>query len=204
MKTYSAAKARALFDELKKNHTWACPTLMTVRLFLWKNDQPFFGDPRIKYVPQWMRERLKGFDLHQGIPETEMPFRRQWYGHLAKLVAEMHKAGVRMLAGTDTLILNVPGFGLHEELALLVDAGLTPTEALQTATINPARFLGREQELGTIEKGKLADLVLLEANPLEEISNTRKINAVVLNGRFLDRKALDKMLADAEAVANKR
>jgi predicted amidohydrolase len=204
MKTYSAAKARALFDELKKNHTWTCPTLMTARLFLWKNDQPFFGDPRIKYVPRWMRERLTTFDLHQGIPESEVSFRRQWYGHIARLVAEMNKAGVPMLAGTDTLLLNIPGFGLHEELALLVDAGLTPLEALRTATINPAKFLGKEKEFGTIEKGKLADLVLLDANPLKDIHNTRKINAVVVNGRLLGRETLDRMLGDVEAAANKK
>ena len=117
----------------------------------------------------------------------------------------MRRAGVRILAGTDLGNPYVyPGFSLHDELALLVQAGLTPLEALQTATINPAKFFGKEKELGTIEKGKLADLVLLDANPLEDINNTRKINAVVLNGRLLDRAALDKLLADVEAAANKK
>jgi imidazolonepropionase-like amidohydrolase len=112
-----------------------------------------------------------------------------------ELVGEMHRAGVKILAGTDLGNPYVyPGFSLHDELALLVQAGLTPLEALQTATLNPAKFFGKETELGTIEKGKLADLVLLDANPLENINNTTKINAVVLNGRLLDRAALDKLL----------
>jgi imidazolonepropionase-like amidohydrolase len=84
-----------------------------------------------------------------------------------------------------------------------VSAGLSPLEALQAATINPARFLGKEKELGTVEAGKLADLVLLDANPLTDIRNTTKINSVVLDGRLLDRKALDNLLAQAEAAAKK-
>ena len=84
-----------------------------------------------------------------------------------------------------------------------MQAGLSPLEALQTATLNPPRFLGREKELGTIEKGKLADLILLDANPLGDISNTKMINAVVFNGRLLDRKALDEMLTTIKTAADK-
>ena len=116
----------------------------------------------------------------------------------------MHRAGVELLAGTD--VLNpycFPGFSLHDELTLLVQAGLSPMDALQAATIDPARFLGQEHELGTVEKGKIADLVLLEANPLEDIRNTTKINSVVLNGRFLDRNALDQLLTELEAAAKR-
>lgn len=83
-----------------------------------------------------------------------------------------------------------PGFGLHDELRLLVEAGLTPLQVLQSATLNPARFLGRTDDLGTVEAGKLADLVLLDANPLEDIGNTRRIRAVVVDGRLLERPAL--------------
>jgi imidazolonepropionase-like amidohydrolase len=116
----------------------------------------------------------------------------------------MHRSGVQLLAGTDTIgIYIVPGFSLHEELALLVKAGLTPMEALQTATINPAEYLGIQDSLGTIEENKIADLVLLDANPLKNINNTQKINAVIINGKFFSRTDLDKMLAQVEMAASK-
>jgi imidazolonepropionase-like amidohydrolase len=83
---------------------------------------------------------------------------------------------------------------VHKELELMVVAGLPPLDALRAATINPARYLGREAEMGSVEKGRLADLVLLDANPLEDIRNTRQVRAVVLNGRFFDRAQLDAML----------
>ena len=106
-------------------------------------------------------------------------------------------------SGTDTAagVHIFPGFSLHDEMALFVDAGLTPMEALQTATRNPAQFMGRTSEMGTIEKDKIADLVLLEANPLDDIHNTRKIHAVVLNGRYLSRADLDEMLKQVESDA---
>jgi imidazolonepropionase-like amidohydrolase len=104
-----------------------------------------------------------------------------------KLVGDMHRAGVDFLAGTDmgpnTPV--VPGAGLHDELELLVESGFTPMEALQSATRNPARYLGKLADMGTIEPGKLADLVLLDANPLEDIRNTRKVRLVILRGRII-------------------
>ena len=103
-----------------------------------------------------------------------------------------------MLAGSDEGGAPdlLPGFSLHEELALMVAGGLTPLQALQTATLNPARFLGREQELGTIENGKLADLVVLTADPLADIHNTTKIDAVFANGTYLQASALKRLLAN--------
>jgi imidazolonepropionase-like amidohydrolase len=122
-----------------------------------------------------------------------------------EIVGAMRKAGVQLLAGTDTgNPFCFPGFSLHEELALLVIAGLTPVEALRSATLNPAKFLGLDKTLGTIEQGKVADLVLLDANPLEDVRNTQRINAVISNGRLFDRKALNKMLAQAESATNRR
>src|SRR5262249_16486733 len=117
----------------------------------------------------------------------------------------MKKGGVKILAGTDSAAPYVfPGSSLHEELALLVKAGLTPMEALEAATRNPAEFLGRLESQGTIAVGKNADLVLFHENPLSDIRSTQKINAVILRGKLLDRAALDQLLVDAEkfAVAN--
>jgi imidazolonepropionase-like amidohydrolase len=94
-----------------------------------------------------------------------------------------------------------PGFSLHEELQRFVAAGFTPLEALQTATLNPARFFGVESQMGTIEVGKLADLVLLSASPFQDISNTQKISAVIANGHCFLRKDIDEMLVRVEAAA---
>jgi imidazolonepropionase-like amidohydrolase len=121
-------------------------------------------------------------------------------------ILDLQKAGVVLLAGTQISKgdSGTPGLVLHDELALLVRAGLSPFEALKTATVNPAKFMRREKELGTIERGKLADLVLLDANPLESIGNTQRINAVVANGRLLDRQVLDALLTQVEAAAKRQ
>ena len=132
-----------------------------------------------------------------------MPVREKFVEHELHIVKRLRDAGVPFLAGTDTPagVDVVPGFSLHQELQRFVDAGFTPLEALQTATLNPARFLDRLADFGTVEKGKIADLVLLDANPLEEIRNTRKISAVIAGGRFFSREQLDRMLADIETYA---
>jgi hypothetical protein len=116
----------------------------------------------------------------------------------------LNEAGVTLLAATDVGVpLQIPGLGLHRELMRLVEAGLTPLEALQAATLNPARVLHLADSLGTVEAGKLADLVLLDANPLEDISNTRRISVVVADGRVYRRPDLDRLLG-AEAERNDR
>ena len=118
------------------------------------------------------------------------------------VVRELHKAGVTILAGTDVgTSYQIPGISLHDELALLVQAGLSPMAALQAATRNPARAFNLADQ-GTIEPGMRADLVLLDANPLENIDNTRKIREVVARGRVLDRSELDAMLSDIQNVAS--
>ncbi|MGI9077683.1 MAG: amidohydrolase family protein [Gemmatimonadaceae bacterium] len=122
---------------------------------------------------------------------------------LIKDLQEMHKAGVRLTAGTDVAtLLIVPGFSLHDELQLLVKyVGLTPMEAIISATRYPAELFRMQSMLGTLEKGKIADLVLLDANPLDDIRNTKRIKAVMLNGRYFPTEALRRMLADVEAAA---
>jgi tetratricopeptide (TPR) repeat protein len=116
----------------------------------------------------------------------------------------MAEAGVPFLAGSDTANpWAFPGSGLHDELQLFVEAGLTPLQSLQTATLNPARFFGRTDELGTIEKGKLADLVLLDANPLDDIENVRQIHAVIADGHLYRRADLDGILERVVALHNR-
>ena len=115
---------------------------------------------------------------------------------------DMQASGVELLAGTDApIVRNVPGSSLHDELKCLVDAGLTPLHALQAATRNPAQFLGRQREWGTIETGKRADLVLLDADPLVNIRSTTHIEAVVADGRLYDRGAIRTLLAEVERLA---
>ena len=114
-----------------------------------------------------------------------------------------NKKGVPLLAGTQFEDIGTPGMSLHDELYWFVEGGLSPAEALRTATINPALFLNKEKDLGTVEAGKLADLVLLDANPLEDISNTRKINSVIINGQLLQRKDLNSLLQQARERAKK-
>jgi imidazolonepropionase-like amidohydrolase len=131
--------------------------------------------------------------------------RRQALQKMLEVVRTMHKAGVQMLAGTDPPTRDVfPGFSLHDELGLLVEAGLTPQEALRTATSNAAKCLGLAQSHGTIEKGKAANLVLLDADPLVDIANTKKIAGVVAAGKFFPRAALDEMLHKTEEAVQSK
>jgi imidazolonepropionase-like amidohydrolase len=201
--TFSAEKEAELLARFVRNETWQCPTLTVRRSNAYTDDPNFINDERIRYIP---RQILDGW-------AEQIANRREESYAIAKilfqkelgLIGDMRRAGVPLLAGTDARNpFCFPGFSLHDELALLVEAGLTPTESLQTATLNPAKFFGLDQILGTIEKGKLADLVLLGANPLENIRNTQRIDAVIMNGRFYDRKELDLMLAQAQILANRR
>jgi imidazolonepropionase-like amidohydrolase len=117
-------------------------------------------------------------------------------------VAQMQRAGVRILTGTDAPLRNSPpGFGLHEEFTLLARGGMTPFEVLRSATLEPARYLGMLDSAGTIAGGKLADLVLLDANPLVDINNTRRISAVIANGRLFTTADREQLLRAATANA---
>ncbi len=170
--SYDDAKAAALFKTFVKNATWQTPTLALLQSFLADRDRArrtmYMQDLSPEAFDMWMARISALLDRYK------------------KLVRDMHRAGVEFLAGTDTSPDNpVPvGIGLHDELELLVESGFTPMEALQAATLNPARYFGTLKDMGTIEQGKLADLVLLDANPLDDIRNTRKISLVVLRGRI--------------------
>lgn len=191
----------ALFARFRKHHTWHCPTLVMTRGYVSFDDPTITGDPRVKYVRPRTREGWNAMK-NAGMSAEERVNRRQIYRKKLAIVSRMQRAGVGILAGTD--LGNpycFPGSSLADELALLVEAGLMPMEALQTATRNPARLLGREKDFGTIRKGMRADLVLLDSDPLSDIRNTKTVRAVVADGRLYDRAALDALLADAEAAA---
>src|SRR5882724_3916524 len=207
--TYDSARAAGLAAILAKNQTWQCPTLVWERGGNLIDVSDFSKGMRVKYVPaSWRTKTWKRFtdEITRGYGTDDLATRRKFIEKELEVVGMLHKAGVQFLAGTDTPagVHIFPGFSLHEELQRFVAAGFTPLEALQTATLNPARFLGMEDHLGTVEKGKLADLVLLSANPLEDIANTQKVAGVVSNGHYFSRANLDKMLTRVEATARRQ
>ena len=216
--TYSDEKATMLFERFARNGTAQVPTLAGRRAdtghFLGPDDPrwremegetdftAFIKDPYLKYIPaslraEWYNPYTKDYTAAQ-FEGVRRLFQKQ-----LEMVGEMRRAGVEFMAGSDAGNPNCyPGFSLHDELALFVAAGFTPMEALQSATLNPARFLDVADSFGTVERGKMADLVLLEANPLEAIENTRKIAAVVVGGRLISKPSLQAMLAELEASGN--
>lgn len=197
-------KCHALFAEFRTNDTWQVPTLSVLRVWGRLDDSKFTSDRRMVYVGKKSRERWE---------ERIRPQLRRWgagqyqmargiFTMDERVVDAMFRSGVPMMAGTDAMNpYCFPGFGLHDELALLVESGLTPLAALQLATVNPAKFMGRTGDLGTIEPGKTADLVLLRADPLVDIHNTTQVEGVWLRGKYFDGAALGRILEDARERA---
>jgi hypothetical protein len=176
---------------------WATPTLVVYQPYVTPGDTSVVHPSLTRYVPRALQAEWLARLQRAGPGDTATV---SAYFSLPR-AGEMHRAGVRLLAGTDAPLAYVhPGISLHDELALLVRAGLTPMQALQSATREPAAYLGALDSLGTIQPGKLADLVLLDADPLADIRNTRRIHRVIANGRVVDRAAL---LRRAEAFARR-
>jgi predicted amidohydrolase YtcJ len=176
------------------------PTLVLAWVESKPPDPAVASDPRWKYLRADERARWQRIAT-EITPEQRAVAARRW-GVARKITTSLHHAGVPLLAGTDAPMPAVyPGFSLHDELERFVDAGMTPAEALRAATLAPAAFLGIADKTGSVEVGKRADLVLLDANPLRDVRNTRRIDAVVLDGRPLTRAALDALLADAAKTA---
>lgn len=203
---FASQKLAELAALYAKNGTWQDPTLVSTNVVAHAKDASFAKDPRLVYVPSAERESWSpenNMFVKFSPPEYWVQRNAEFREKLA-VVGELHRAGVPFLAGTDSggVPYTYPGLSLHDELVFLVQAGFTPMEALQTATLNPAKFLGLSDQLGTITAGKQADLVLLEANPLDDIHNTQKIRAVVVRGCYLDRAALDELLAYAKSAVN--
>ena len=184
--SYDAERCRGVMEALVRNHTWVTPTLVAYQPYAHSFDSATRHPEWSKYVPRiveggWKTKMLAVPKPDSVMVQSSFSFER---------TGALNRAGVGLLAGTDAPRAFVyPGFSLHEELALLVRSGLTSLEALRTATYNPASYLGSLDSLGTIEKGKIADLVLLDADPVKDIHNTTRISAVIANGRVIDSAA---------------
>ncbi len=202
--TRDEKKCADLFRLFVKNSVHAVPTQIWSKRFapLASDDLP--ENEALKSAPESLRTRwiAQRQQLIKASAAEDFAFRRLLFDKSRELVGLMHRARVPLLAGTDAMDgFVLPGLSLHEELALMVEAGLTPMEALQTATRNPAAFLGQSKSLGTIEKGKIADLVLLDADPLQNIAHTQKIHAVIIGGKLITQNQRQEMLAKIESFA---
>lgn len=198
--SHSPERAQSLFARFARNKTWQVPTFTVLRSLSWKGDVRQGQDERLRYIAPDLAESWQRFPRTSRSPQ-ELADQQELFRHQLALVGDMNRAGVGLLAGTDALNpFCFPGFSLHDELELLVQAGLSPMQALQAATRNPAEYLDELDSAGTIATGKRADLVLLSADPLADIRNTRLIDGVVAAGVLLPRDRLDAMLTEVEAV----
>ena len=199
----SVERCQPIAERFRRNGTWVVPTLvldaktsgssMVASQILFDRfltyAESFWAGARLSHSHNWLRD-----STGSAIPAVDS----------LGLLRIAHRVGLPILAGTDAYGEDVrkrpSGFWLHVELAMYVTNGLTPLEALQSATLNPAKYLKGSDSLGTVAPGKLADLVLLDANPLEDITNTTTIRAVVANGRYFDRETLDGLLAEVKTA----
>ncbi len=196
-RTYNEQKLKLLLKEIKKTNTWICPTLTVNRGIAYVNDTSLLNDDRMPYVGKFMRDfwdyrkdvRFKSWtdkDFEQSKQEFEMKL---------KIVGLMHKAGIPIIAGTDYPNPHCyPGFSIHDEMGWLVKAGLSPAEALKTATYNPAKYLQQTEKNGTVAVNKYASLVILSKNPLQDISHTKTIEMVMVKGKVFTAPQLQQML----------
>ncbi|GAB3435898.1 amidohydrolase family protein [Actinophytocola sediminis] len=203
--THDAHRAADVYAQLGATRTAITPTLL-VHHVTDRPEQVNIDPDRLRYLPpgtleNWRTQLAATFTA--GRTPEDVAQHRVVLEHRLRMLGDLHAAGVPVLAGTDAagIPFGYPGFGLHDELALLVRAGLSPMAALQAATREPAKFVGQADALGTIRPGHLADLVVLDANPLTDIHNTLRIHSVLAGGRYLDPAARQRLLADIEAAA---
>jgi Amidohydrolase family len=193
-----------VYARLAKNGTWVTPTLVVQQPVAQPSRRDWPTDSLRHYFGDSLQAMWKVMlSIPDGLPPAATTAGMRMFAMREEMVAALHRAGVHLLAGSDApLPSGPPGFGLHEELAFLVQAGLTPMEALRTATSEPAAYLAATDSLGRVAPGMLADLVLLDADPTVDIANARRIAAVVMDGRVYDRKARQRLLDHVIASAH--
>ncbi|MGD0444990.1 MAG: amidohydrolase family protein [Edaphobacter sp.] len=207
--TYDPAREAAIIQLIAKNHVWQCPTLYWERGQWLVDAIDYTKDPDLAYAPRtWVDKHWPAAQkaIMKSLDTDPLPVREKFVTHELDIVRKLHVAGVPFLAGTDTPagVDVLPGISLHLELQRFVAAGFTPLEALQTATLNPAKFYNKLSDYGTVQPGRIADLVLLEANPLEDIANTRKIAAVIHDGQYLSQQDLTQLRTKLRQLAATR
>lgn len=202
VETQDAKLCRAQIAAMRRHGTFYVPTHLTRQMDYRASDPAYRNDPRMAWIiPQQRQMWDRDLDKFAGATPEQVDALGKFFRLGLTLTGQAHKAGVKIMAGTDTGDTMVfPGFSLHDELALLVEAGLSPMDALRAATTTPAEYLRRRADFGGLSKGKLADIVLLDADPVAAIGNTRRIAFVIQNGRVSDRAALDKILAETRAA----
>jgi imidazolonepropionase-like amidohydrolase len=198
---HESERCDALFETLREHDTFLCPTHVIRREDALADDVAYRQDPHLGSL-HWLYRIFWRFDLDDTVAEDPSPAGRQayraFYRKGLELTGRAHRAGVKVLAGTDHPFY---GASLHQELEELVEAGLSPREALRAATLHPALFLGRAGDYGSIRPGKRADLVLVDGNPLESIQAVRRISLVSVGGRLYERESLDRLLTFTQEQA---
>jgi imidazolonepropionase-like amidohydrolase len=203
---YDPAREASVIQLLAKHTIWQCPTLYWERGQWLVDVIDYTKNPDIAYAPRtWVAKKYPSMQksIAESMDTDPLAVRRRFVDHELDIVRKLHAAGVPFLAGTDTPagVDVTPGISLHLELQRFVAAGFTPLEALQTATINPARFLKRSSDFGSVEPGRIADLVILRANPLDDIANTRAIAGVVADGRYRSQAEIEALRKQLVRVA---
>jgi len=174
-----------IYKVLARNNTWQIPTISIYKVPIYKMFRSKYWIQNLKYLPKKTEKNWKQriTSSNDKINSNQKDF-SDW---VQKTTKEMHEYGIKFMAGTDTpLGFLIPGFSLHVELELLVESGLSELDAIKTATINPSKYFKMQDYLGLIKKNYIADLVLLNSNPLENIKNTRQISAVIKNGKIFE------------------
>ena len=203
---HDAEHCKKMFQEMANSSTFWTPTMQVLQLGAKANDRSFREDPRLRYIPAIIDFGIWQGDADQSAKRSTTPQGRnvdtELYALAMQNLVQAHDAGVKILVGTDTGDSYVfPGFSVHDEMAEYVKAGISPQDVLRMATIDAAKFSRADGKFGSIQVGKAADMMLLSANPYDDIQNTQKIDGVFFNGQFFDRMALDKLLDFAEQQA---